>query len=119
MTKRLLNACMIACLLFSAGPVWANLYCTGTISKLYVNKDGRVLAAGTWRDDTQYMMICDLDTTWNGLTAGDCTTWFSMLQGAYFAEATITLYYPLAGTTCTALATAFDSPAPHIVILGD
>ena len=119
MKKKLVGAWLIVCC-FSASPVLANLYCSGTVSKLYVNKSGEVWVNGTWRTDDQFTMICDLDTTWNDLSPSDCKNWFPMLQGALHAATPVTIYYPLSGTAnCTELLTNSNSPAPHYVVLGN
>lgn len=115
-----MRVCLVVCLLFSAGPVMANLYCSGTISNIRVDKNGQVWVIGTWRTDSQYTMVCDLDTTWNDLSPGDCKNWYGIMQGAYYTQSPVTFYYGISGiATCTELATNANSPAPQILTLGD
>lgn len=97
-------------------PAMANLYCTGTIERIRVSKNGEVWIVGSWRTDGSYTMVCDLDTTWKDISAGDCEKWYPLLHGAVHANTTVTLYYPLGGT-CMDLATNWDSPSPHYVVL--
>ena len=88
--------CVLMAVLWSL-PATANLYCTGKIDKMLVNKSGGVWLAGTWRTDGQYTMICDMDTTWKDVSPGDCERWYVLMHSAYHAESTITLYYAVTG----------------------
>ena len=96
----------------------ANLWCTGTVKRMFVDNYSKIFVLGDW--NSNYAMICDLDTTWNGITPELCKAWFVMLQGAYHTKSNTTIQY-----ANTSIATCLDiphygaAPAPTYVLNND
>jgi len=116
MKKRMTIFGAIVTLLMVAQPALAvNLWCTGTISRVYVNTNGQAFIRSSWRSG--YTMICDLNGTWKGVTQDVCKTWFAMLQGAYHAQTNVIVYYTgVSETSCSVIPTYGGAPGPNYIM---
>lgn len=105
-------------LLMSQLAVADNLWCTGTVKRQYVDSSSRMYILGSWHPS--YTMICDLDTTWQGITPELCKSWFAMLQGAYYAQTIVIVFYSNAAyANCADLPHYAGTPAPGYVMNRD
>ena len=92
-----------------------NLYCTGTVKRVYVDSSARVFIRGDW--NLSYQQVCSLDTSWKGIGPDICKTWFAMLQGAYHAASpTIVNYTGVSAATCADLPAYGSAPSPGYVM---
>lgn len=116
MKNRIMILSAIVGLLVVAQPAMAvNLWCTGTVKRLYVDTGGRAYVYATWRGG--YTMICDLNETWKGVTQDVCKNWFAMLQGAYHAQTNVIVFYTgVSEASCTEFPTYGGAPGPGYVM---
>jgi len=114
MTK-LKTTCAVLALLLSQPVLAVNLWCTGSVSRVYVDSASRMYIMASWK--SSYSMICDLDTTWNGITPELCKSWFAMLEGAYHAQTTVIVYYSgVSYGSCAEIPNYTASPKPGYVM---
>ena len=93
-----------------------SLFCRGTVEQMYVTDSSQVLIEGSWH--TSWTMICDLDSTWNGITAELCKTWFAMALTAYQANSEVMVKYTNPPSAdCATLPTDGAAPAPVYFML--
>jgi hypothetical protein len=91
----------------------APIYCSGTITNLYVDSAGNLILAGTWRND--YTMICQLHQTWNGIKPETCTFWYALLAASKTHTKNVLISYDTT-YTCATLPTYEGTPAPTYVM---
>lgn len=100
---------------FSQQVFAVNLWCTGTVTRMYVDSTSRMYILPSYH--ASYNMICDLDSTWKGITPELCKSWFAMLQGAYHAKTTTIVYYTgVSYPSCADLPNYTTTPAPGYVM---
>lgn len=92
-----------------AVPAYADTFCSGTVSRVLVYNDGKVLIVGSWRGD--YTTVCNVSTTWNGVSPSICVSWLAQLNAATTMNKTAVLYY-VGVNDCATLLTYSNSPAP-------
>lgn len=95
-----------------ANPIW----CTGTISHLWVDSGGIVQVLSSWRQD--HTAICSITNTWNAIPADLCRSWYALLLTARASGQRITTMY-FHNSTCSTLPTYNSTPAPSYVMLMD
>ncbi len=89
----------------------APLGCTGTIQKIIQYADGRMMIVGDWRGD--FTMVCNTETTWNGISPGVCTKWYAAADIAYATGKPVVVSYADAGNaTCANLPNYQSAPPP-------
>lgn len=88
--------------------------CSGTISNTILYNDGQVSLRASWRND--YTTICNLKTTWQGITPDICAGWMAKLDAAVTFNKPVTAYYA-ADLACSALPTYGSSVAPVYINL--
>lgn len=105
---------------FSATPASATqLYCVGSVSQLYSQAGGLVSFKAGYRGD--YVAICNLQATWNGIAPDQCKSWYAMLLAAQLTDSPVTVHYQNnEGYASCAMIPAYSSaPAPGYVLLGN
>ena len=116
--SQMLKAIVLTTLCCTAPSAMAtsNLWCVGQITRLYIDTNTSLLVWPTWRGD--YVMVCNLDASWNGVAPNVCKNWLALLQGAHHAGSTTTIYYAnRPETACSDLATYSGAPGPGYVML--
>jgi hypothetical protein len=63
-----------------ASTVHAGVYCVGSVSNVYSRTNGRLGFKAGFRGD--YVTLCNLHETWNGVTAEQCKSWYPILISA-------------------------------------
>ena len=100
---------------FSQQVFAVNLWCTGTVTRQYVDSASRVFILPTYAPS--YTMVCDLDTTWNGITPDLCKTWFAQLQAAFHTQSLVIVYYnAVSYPSCGDLPSYTAAPTPGYVM---
>ena len=94
----------------SAAPQW----CSGQITSTWIDEAGHVVIKGTWRND--HTQVCNLNTTWKGVTTETCKGWLSLAQVAQVAKTGVTVYYADI-TSCADMPVYQASPNPGYVML--
>jgi hypothetical protein len=105
---------------FSATPASAvPLYCVGSVSQLYSQAGGLVSFKAGYRGD--YVAICNLQATWNGIAADQCKSWYAMLLAAQLTDSPVTVHYQNNDgyASCAVVPTYSSAPAPGYVLLGN
>ena len=114
--KKLTTLASLLVLLFWQSASATILFCEGTVEQVYVAANSQVFVQGSWH--TNYTMICNLDSTWNGITGEACRAWFAMALTAYQAKSNVVVRYDnLQNTDCATLPTYAGSPAPLYFML--
>ena len=94
----------------------SSLFCAGTVEQVYVGANSQVFIQGSWH--TNWTMICDLDSTWKGITGEACKSWFAMALTAHQAKSNVMVRYDnIQSTDCAALPIYGSSPAPLYFML--
>ncbi len=97
----------------SAGSIW----CTGTISNLYIDSGKNVYIRGGWRND--YTEICKTDGSRGGIDVVTCSLWFSLASSAMTNDLRVTLQYDDQGgnLSCENIPTYHNAPTPKYLML--
>lgn len=69
----------------------AGKWCNGTIDNSYIEHSGNVFIIGSWRGE--HTKVCNLNSTWKGITASTCKTWVGYIQLALVSRAPVTMHY--------------------------
>ena len=113
--RKIRTMAVMTMLLLSHQANAVNLWCTGFVKRIFVDNNSKVFVLGDW--NSNYAMICDLDTTWNGIMPESCKAWFAMLQGAYHAKSKTTVqYWNVSSATCSDIPHYGAAPAPAYVM---
>lgn len=111
--KILLIAIMLASLAPSQG-ARAAAWCTGTISASWVSAGGDVYLLGSWVGT--HTRICNLDSTWSGITPSVCASWMAKIDAAISTSRQVTVYYDSI-SDCSTIPSYTNAPAPWYVML--
>jgi hypothetical protein len=108
---------LVVALIAASGNAHANpIWCTGTLSHLWVDSGGVVQVLSSWRQD--HTAICSITTTWNAIPVDVCRSWYALLLTARASGQRITTMY-FHNSTCSTLPTYNSTPAPSYVMLLD
>lgn len=110
---KILANVFLAIAVFSAASIASAEYCSGKIIALYVERDGGLVIHGDWQ--TSYTAICDVDSTWKGVSASTCKAWLTVVTTAKVSNNDVVLKYP--SHTCSNLPVYDNSPAPAYLML--
>lgn len=93
----------------------ADVYCGSTTpAKVITYSDGRVTILAPWRGD--YTDVCNMNTSWKGVSTTTCLTWFAQIANAYSTGKGLLFYYSgLAQGECATMPLYADAPAPLYV----
>jgi hypothetical protein len=70
--------------------VAGNIWCTGTVSNVYIAADNSVVIKGSWRND--YTRICSTDGS-TGVDTVTCSLWFSIVSSSMTNDKQVILMY--------------------------
>ncbi|MBW8184284.1 hypothetical protein [Shewanella nanhaiensis] len=106
--------CSIMSLLQCA--VAGNIWCTGTVSNVYIAADNSVVIKGSWRND--YTRICSTDGS-TGIDTVTCSLWFSIISTAMTNDKQVKLMYSDRDGQfqCNNLPTYYSTHNPSYVML--
>jgi hypothetical protein len=96
-----------------ATPAFADTICGGDapVQRVLTYSDGSVLLLTSWRND--YLQICNLNSTWKGVSTGTCFAWMSQISSALaFNKPTGFYYAGVDATFCKSAPTYGNAPVP-------
>jgi hypothetical protein len=88
----------------------APLYCSGRVNAVFTETSGLLYVLPTWRGD--WMAICNVNSTYGGVTPELCRSWQAMALSALLAQKDTTTYYGDSALTCATLLTYSQTSAP-------
>ena len=91
----------------------ANIWCSGTLSRVWVDVNGIVFYYASFRN--QHIAVCDLDAARQGVTPDTCKAWYTSLQTAMAAQQSVTIQYNT-DYTCATLPTYGGAPVPRYIM---
>jgi hypothetical protein len=89
------------------------LWCKGKITYTSVDASGNVYVVGDWRNEQT--LICNINSTWNGIAPLTCASWFSQVMNASKSALLVQIQYLSSPYTCATLPTVNNSPTPYYV----
>lgn len=94
----------------------ANMWCTGTISNIYVDSSKNVMIRGDWRND--YTRICRTDGS-AGVDTVTCSLWVSLATTSMTNNKSVKLMYDDQGgaMSCNTIPTYSNAPNPAYLML--
>lgn len=111
-----LAASVGACLALGMATGASAAVCSGSILYSRVDVNGDVYIIGSWH--STYTQVCNLTTTWKGVTPDICMAMMAKFDAAASLNKTVLLSYPNEAT-CAGIPTYSSSPAPNFVMLGN
>jgi hypothetical protein len=94
------------------------IYCDGTISKVLLYNDGRLMIVPSYRND--FLSVCNVQVVWNNIDTATCWGWYSILMTAKKEAKQVTVYYDSSAvSTCALIPTYGNSPAPGYVMINE
>lgn len=96
--------------------VAGNIWCTGTVSNVYIAADKSVVIKGSWRND--YTRICSTDGS-TGVDTVTCSLWFSIVSASMTNDKQVILMYSDRDGQyqCDNLPKYYTAPNPAYVML--
>lgn len=94
----------------------AGVYCVGSVKNISSRADGMLFFNPGFRD--KYIGVCNLQTTWNGISHEQCKSWQVILLSAQLTEGVVSLSYPTVTVGCDAIGIYESAPAPAYLMLG-
>jgi hypothetical protein len=94
----------------------ANIWCSGTISDVYIDRNDNLVIKGSWRNANTRLCATDGSADVSTVT---CSIWYSLVASSMTNNKTVTLQYSDQGGTmdCSNIPTYSDAPAPFYVNL--
>ncbi|MGK6321315.1 hypothetical protein [Sphingomonas sp. DT-204] len=101
----------------NSAAVAADSFCgPATISEVLTYSDGSILIFAPWRGS--YTMLCNVQTTWKGITPNTCFAWFSTVSTAVAQQKPILVfYYAAVGADCATMPNYANSLPPGYIKL--
>ena len=94
----------------------AEAYCSGLTSEAIAYSNGDVMVLTTWRGD--WITICNLNNTRNGVTPQTCFAWFSTINSSILYNKAVGYYFTgIDPSACATIATYVNAPVPYYVRL--
>lgn len=90
----------------------ASFECNASVLRVLIYNGGAVNVLHTGRGD--YTVLCNLDSTYGGVTPTTCAMWTAMLQSIKKKNGLATFYFPGEGS-CATMATYGNAPVPAYV----
>ena len=96
--------------------VAGNIWCTGTVSNVYIAADKSVVIKGSWRND--YTRICSTDGS-TGVDTVTCSLWYSIVSASIVNDKQVILMYSDQNGQyqCDNLPNYYTAPNPYYVML--
>lgn len=101
--------CLFTSFNAAAGPQW----CSGSVEKSWVNKNGNLYIFGSWRKE--HTQICNINNTWNGVSPEICKSWLSIVLAAKMSSTPVTVQYADV-PSCSEIPKYESSPSPEYVM---
>jgi hypothetical protein len=95
----------------------AGIYCVGSVSNIFSNSAGKLYFKAGFRND--YVGVCNVQTALNGISPEQCKSWYALLLSAQLSGQVVSLSYPSATSSCSAVGVYDSAPVPFYVMLGD
>jgi len=95
-----------------AEPRW----CGGTVSRLFMYRNGEVYVVPSWRNDG--VRVCNINQDSGTVTPQNCAAWFSLLRNAATNKENTVIFYDDA-PACDTMPTYNNAPVPGYVMLVD
>lgn len=93
----------------------ADLYCSGKLLKIQINKVNEVFISPDWHTAAT-VEICKLDGTWKSVPAAICEQWVASLQSAMYLNKTVGVkYVSTAAANCAAMPDWGGADAPYLI----
>lgn len=54
----------------------------GAVENIKITASGSVKVDGSWDSSEKYYVLCDLDSTWNGISPETCASWVTLMTAA-------------------------------------
>lgn len=113
--RRLANGIFTGVLLMASSAIYAKTqWCTGSITYLWVDKNGSIFIHGTWRNE--HTQICNLNKAWKAVSPSTCKSWQALTQQAHATQKKVIVQY-LNLSSCKAISTYAGAPSPNYVML--
>lgn len=94
----------------------ADAYCSGLTIEALVYSNGDVTVYPDWRN--QWITVCNLNNTRNGITPQTCFGWFSTINSSILYNKSVGYYFTgVDPSACTTMATYENAPVPYYVRL--
>lgn len=95
MNTKTLSLCliMLATSFHSAITHGSGINCNGTINSVWVDKQGKLMVSGDFRDDNEPLVLCGLKEPWQDHPLEICEAWFTMATAAHSAGNPVSIYY--------------------------
>lgn len=101
-------------LLCSTVTMAAAQWCSGKLTDLWMDKNGVAFVFTSWRN--QYVQVCNINQTVDGVTPANCATWISLIRNAVTNNADTIIYYADA-PSCASVPIYGAAPIPYYVML--
>lgn len=96
-----------------SAPALADITCVSATAKALSYASGMVLIEPNFRGD--FIEICNLNQTWNGVSPETCFSWFSSVNSSIIFNKNIEIYYTGSNFACATIPTYGSAPAPVYV----
>jgi hypothetical protein len=107
---------LLILIMFSSYASASSQWCSGTISRTYIAKDGTLFIFGSWRND--YTAICNVNEIRDGVTVDVCKSWLSMVITGKTAQIPMIAYYSNV-PSCTEIPKYNAAPSPGYIMLSN
>lgn len=94
-------------------PAFADITCVSPAAKALSYASGMVLIEPNFRGD--FIEICNLNQTWNGVSPETCFSWFSSVNNAILYNKNVEIYYSGSDFDCSTIPTYGSAPSPVYV----
>ena len=111
---RVLALAAASCMV-TASPASAAAWCQSKMSDMFVDQSGRVLVLPAFRGD--WLAICSLDGSWNGVSPATCNGWMAEVTSALLTDKEVLLHYADPVSVCANVPPFYQAPSPVYVLL--
>jgi hypothetical protein len=106
--KRILSSAIVAASVI-ATQAQAGQWCSTKVNDVLVTSPGEVMGHTTMRGE--WLQVCNINTTWKGVTPATCAVWVGLLKNAISRKSNMTWYYG-EDTPCNLIPYYGFAPAP-------
>jgi hypothetical protein len=112
--KKLIATILAGIMLTAPTIAFSQQWCNGKLSLFFIQKDGAALVTTSFRGD--YMHMCNITTTVNGVAPETCAVWIAHVRNAIERKAD-TLWYYESKTPCNQLPPYDQTISPFYIML--